>query len=286
LQGLERQFQISGTTQEVRRAFLERFCLNWSKAMQTTEEMTGYDIGSAQQSSSELSPLFDRMKVSPEGIPWRDYHFVELLLSTLPGALVRVLFGIYKSTLTKEKSNLKTLPDNAIIFGFHQDILKTFSSPSLMSIRKSCNFLGYHGVLSYLVTIPFFNRTMQTFRFSRKLSKSPFHQIMAHLSLRPDKRLFMYTDAGGPYGHVRESLIDLCIQSQRPLVGIRHFCEREIRYGQHSIPLPGTRMITATTQVFTAQQLADFNHRKEAAKFLQASMDQLHLDFHSKRGSM
>jgi hypothetical protein len=101
---------------------------------------------------------------SREGIAWKDYHFVTLILSLAVGIPVNLwlLLVRFCHRGTVSLAPLSEFPDGSIFFGFHRDQLNYVFSGMLRG-DKPIQWIGYHGFSSYLFTSFFFSIGLNSF---------------------------------------------------------------------------------------------------------------------------
>jgi hypothetical protein len=164
------------------------------------------------------------ISLSPEGLPWKDYKLGQLVLMAPFGLSVGAYLQLVWK-LSRDRARLigrEHLPDNAIIYDYHTDVATNFVTMHLLrESGKKVVFAGYHGFLSYSTFGPGSMGAYDVWRYHRGSSEKPFDQIVAMLNSCPDRIFGIFTDAGGPYFQVRESLARLSLATKRPLVPYR-----------------------------------------------------------------
>ncbi len=162
--------------------------------------------------------------LSPEGIPWKNYKLGQWALMAPFGMSVGMYLQLVWK-LSKGQSQivgLEHLPENAILYDFHVDVATNFITMHLLrEAGKKVIFSCHHGFLSYSTFGPGSMGAYDVWRYDRKLKEKPFDQIVAMLAARPNRVFGIFTDAGGPYFKVRESLPRLALATGRPLVPFR-----------------------------------------------------------------
>lgn len=182
-----------------------------------------------------------RLEISPEGIPWREYRLAGLLL-WLPFTVVMAIYLEMVWLVSKRFAKtlgLEKVPNNAIIYDWHADVMTNYLTVHLIKkYRQKITFLGSHDTISYIAFGPGSTGAYEVFRYRRGTDRKPVTQIVSFLDSRPNQILGIFTDAGGPYFHVRESLVNLALASSRPLVPYRSFYRPYLKVMGHFLPLP------------------------------------------------
>lgn len=178
---------------------------------------------------------------SPEGIAWSEYNLPQLALMAPFGVPV----GLYLEMvwkLSKQDAHIigaEDLPENAILYDFHIDVATNFITMHLLAeLGKKAIFSGYHGFMSYSSFGPGSMGAYHVWRYDRRLKIKPFDQMVAMLKAKPDRILGIFTDAGGPYFKVRDSLPRLAIATGRPLVPFRSLYDPSVLILNQMLPAP------------------------------------------------
>lgn len=178
-----------------------------------------------------------------EGIPLHQYNLFSLL-SAIPVALLLETFFWLQRMVTHDKgiTTNNDLPPNAIIVTFHGDsYLDPLSVKAWNYLSNSrYHWLGFHGFLSYIGSMRAMFYRIKAFRYKTKSKIRPMDQVREFLNNYQSGQLMLRTDAGGPYGKVRPSLIKLAIESKRPLVCMRTSASRFITINHHKLGTPGS----------------------------------------------
>jgi hypothetical protein len=209
-----------------------------------------------------------------EGIPWRDYSVPDILLA-IPLAVLIYGYTRLMRLLGSEKVVFpEDLPRNALVFAFHTD---TFASAMADDFRDGlkATWIGYHGSLSYMGSLGFLVRGEPCFRYQRRNpATKPMQQILDFLK-RHQGRVYIRTDAGGPYKQVKPSLVDLALSSDRPLVAVRHRLSRDFILHHHALPLAGAQLETWISRPLYPEELKKAPSREAALFLVQNLIDQL-----------
>ena len=214
-------------------------------------------------------------RVSPEGIPWRDYRWRELAPALLGGLPLCLYWWALERTSRRTRPGFESLPDDAIIFMFHKNMHPLAIDKILSDDRGGPLMLGYHGLLSYLFSLPWlFIHAVKGFRYHRGGDRRPLDQIADFLSRHPRERMAMFTDTAGPYGVVRSTLIPLSVKTGRPLVALTYRISRPITLLNHSLPLPFSTLEARFSRVVTPDELRRLG-RAESKRLLQELADRL-----------
>ncbi len=138
---------------------------------------------------------------------------------------------------------------------FHQDLWNTFSANSLHDKDDLRTFwLGFHGIMSYSNFLMNWKNRTQMFRFYPNSHVSAYKQTIKFLHKNSNKQMVIATDSGGPYGRVRESLVTMALQTNRPLCGAKLTFTHSITLFSHHFPLPFS---TATLKFTPIMHLGD-----------------------------
>lgn len=214
-----------------------------------------------------------------EGNPFSSYNWVQLIAS-MPISLLFEAYGLICSQTTQHTivGSLDKVPENSILYLFHQELAAAVVTADdwtriAHNPRNPGGYLGFHGFLSYMGSLPFMRRGWLACRYRRTSEAKPFDQITAFL--RSHKGLFVIrTDAGGPYGTVRSSLVRLSIASNRPVVPVRQVADRSFRFLGHTFPLPGATITTHIGQPL-APEIFENKGETEGREMAQRAIDSL-----------
>ena len=216
------------------------------------------------------------MSASPEGIPWRDYRWRDLV-AALPCSLPICLYWwALERTTRRTHPGFVGLPDDAILFTFHKNLHPLAIDKIMDGEGVRAPFLvGYHGFLSYLFSALWaFVHKMEVARYRPDADTMPLEQIVDALGRRPGGRMVMFTDSFGPYGVVRPTLISLAVKSGRPLVALEYRLSRSVTLMGHSLPLPFSTLEARFSRPVTAGELRGLP-KAEAKALLQGLVDRL-----------
>lgn len=183
---------------------------------------------------------------SPEGIAWKDYRLGSLLaMAPFSFAATAYLEVVTRFSAPHSRlENFETVPENAILYGFHYDVLANYITMNLISKRtEPVLWIGYHGFLAYSSFFCGVTGNYVNIRYFLNTEEKPLDQLVKLLALYPLRRFGIFTDAGGPYEKVRKSLPDLGIKTNRPLVPLRSIPQKKILIRKHQLPIPGTPVI-------------------------------------------
>jgi hypothetical protein len=216
------------------------------------------------------------MLQTPEKIPLAHYRLAELACAVPVSLAIEIpLFAIRQTT---HEAPFDTRPlassPRALVCMFHHDIyLSAFAPRFWEALGPDFAYLAFHGFASYAGMLWPISRGFRAFRYQRKGAARPMAQTLAFLEGHSG-RFALRTDAGGPYGKVRASLVELAIASGRPVVGVRQFADRAVRVRGHVVPRPGA---TITTHIGRAVEPAELDALgKEAGRErLQRAMDEI-----------
>lgn len=176
------------------------------------------------------------------GVKLSDYRAPGLLLAIPLGVLLRayILLCRFTSRIRVEGENP---PPRSILFFIHRDyyLSITVTPPFLEAVGKLV-WLGYHGFYSYVPWRWFIGPDVLVCRYPLKSAQKPFSYILEFMKRHPDRTYVQYTDSGGPYGRVRESLVRLAQEMDRPVVACRVFTTSYVPILQHHFPLPFGRI--------------------------------------------
>ena len=210
-----------------------------------------------------------------EGIPLSEYRW-PLLLIALVSSLPLFLFLKFVQWFSRSSAKFPDdLPSNSLIFGFHWDFYLLHLGRTMEPKRRSrVVWLGYHGFLSYLpILVTHFHGT-RIFRYRYPSAKKPFRQIVDFLMSHPETPFGILTDAGGPYGRVRESIVDLALASNRPVVALRTRYSRLIALGVHRLPLPLGSLEAKFSEIISVEKLKSMS-RDAARDYLQKRIEEI-----------
>lgn len=227
---------------------------------------------------NSLAQSFFSQTPNAEGLGWNEYNHFALAAAVPPAAAVFLCGEMLKKTVaivdTFDDINNR-MPDNAIVYLMHSDIwVSAVSTQSLARIfTPESSYLGYHGYLSYLGSGWSYALGLKCYRYDRKSSLSARDQVLSFVEKTPG-RFFLRTDAGGPYGRVRASLVDMALAANKPLVPLRQFATRHKTFKHHQIPLAGAQIHVCTGEPLWPEDLTKLP-REEARAMLQKSMDSL-----------
>jgi hypothetical protein len=217
-------------------------------------------------------------KISPEEIPWKDYKIISLLI-VAPFSLIVGLFLETVWFFSKSKAALvhfDKAPDNAIIYGFHEDVMTNYITMHLIKKKENhpCIFSGFHGFASYIAFGPGSMGAYKVFRFYYGIKSKPREQIVQYLNSKPSHMFGIFTDAGGPYNKVRKSLISLAIESKRPLVPFRSFYSPCFKLGNSRVPFFSVQGKSIFGKVIPYRDLVSLKEN-EALNKIQNHIDQI-----------
>lgn len=214
------------------------------------------------------------MKFLSEGLPWKDYSRSQLALAALGAAGIFLLTEGIRVSCHELPFAAEAIPSNALIYAFHTDVMASFLANSFREKTQSV-WIGYHGALSYIGSLGLALRHEPCFRYSRHPQRlKPMQQILEFLA-RHEGRVYLRTDAGGPYNQVKASLYDLCLGSGRPLVAVRHHVSRRLTMGQHHFPLPFAVIHSVCSAPITPDFLQSLPSKDAAIRLLQATIEEL-----------
>ncbi len=214
-----------------------------------------------------------------EGNPISDYRWFALLASVPGNLMLEAMRALLRPTLTvHDVEGLDAIPDNAICYLFHPEMIHAVATVDLWQRYMNGGthpgyYLGFHGLASYVGALPFAARGVRALRFDRRSPQKPFQQIIQHLIHNPG-RFFIRTDAGGPYGRVRGSLLGLSAATGRPLVPMRQFASRSVKIWGHHFALPGAVITTRIGSVISPSDLQALPDADALVK-LQSAIDSL-----------
>jgi hypothetical protein len=211
-----------------------------------------------------------------EGIPLSEYRWGQLL-PTLPfTALMHGFFKVIGWTCYETSAPNVDIPSNAIIYLLHGDSYISFVTQRFWRrvYDQKMSWMGFHGVLSYLGSSWCYLMGVRCFRYDRRSPLRPLNQAIEFLRHEARGQFAIRTDAGGPYGKVRASLVDMSLATDRPLVAIRQRSSRALTIRQHHVPLPFSRVTTAISAPIYPDELRG-RAREDARQRLQAAIDGL-----------
>jgi hypothetical protein len=212
---------------------------------------------------------------SREGIAYGDYRLAEALVAAPMGAaLLAPILALRPFVRERVDFDAATVPRDALAYMLHRESLLMIFTPQYWRLfDRDGAYLGYHGFASYVTSAYPFWRGSTALRYRRDDSKKPLSQVIDLLKTFPG-RVALRTDAGGPYGQVRASLVDMAIATGRPLVAVRQTADRTLRVMQHQLPRPGSTVTTRISRPVAAAELAAMP-RAAARDLLQRCMDAL-----------
>lgn len=224
--------------------------------------------------------FLERLGLSPrthtkEGEACVSYRLPHLIAATPLAAMLEAYLELVRNASFHEvvEGDVSACSVNCIFYSFHGDTLPALAAHSTFSLLDS-KWIGYHGILSYFGSFGLASRRRPCFRFSVDSAIRPKKQIEKALMSEPDRRFYIFTDSGKPYGRVRESLVDLAIESGRPLVPLRHIAEKRRLVNGHQVPLPGTEVRTFVGQEISHARLKKLKSA-ERVHLLQGEIDRL-----------
>lgn len=216
-----------------------------------------------------------RLNESPEGIPWRDYAWRELAAAVPVGGSVAVAFELLRASTREVRAGVSRVPNDAIVYMFHEDLAISMFAPRFWhDLGPEFSYLGFHGFASYVAAPWAWAHGFRAHRFDRRRAEPPMDQVRRYLQERPRGPFALRTDAGGPYGRVRPSLVTLALGTARPLVAARQLADRATKVRGHWVPLPGARITTHVSEPIEARVLAALTPA-EARDLLQREIDAL-----------
>lgn len=228
-----------------------------------------------QHAGDDNPRLASADELSREGVPYRDYHALSALASLPVGAGIVAAFELLSRAVVEEPIDLSDVPPDAILYLYHVESFLVTLTPTVWDgFGEHLAYLGYHGFASYLGGLWPYLHGFHCFRYDKRRPERPLQQIVEFLRKNPRLRFALRTDAGGPYGKVRGSLVDMALATGRPLVGMRQLADRSTRVLRHVVPLPGARIRTRLTRIISAAELAACS-REEARAILQTAIDAL-----------
>ena len=185
------------------------------------------------------------------------------------GFLFSILLGLIRLWSKEGKVKVGDLPSDAIIYAFHPEIYLFASCPSFWnSVLPRMMGLGNHTFISYLAGVSTLWWKMKILRYQRRGSKSARQQIIEPCHKNPDLFFGIRTDSGGPYFKVRESLLDIALETKRPLVALRQKTDRALVLKEHSFALPGATVDLTTSDPIFYEEIKNLS-RANALKLIQ-----------------
>ena len=218
------------------------------------------------------------LKVSPEKIPWREYKLLQLAV-VAPFSIFMAYYLELVSYLSRKNSKLENfdrVPENAILFGFHEDIMTNYVTMRLIkkNSENPCVFSGFHGFFSYVSFGPGAMGAYDVFRFYYGKKIKPRDQIINFLAKNTNRRFGIFTDAGGPFYKVRKSLVELAIKTKRPLVPFRSRYSPGVIFFNNKFPLPIIKGKSLFGEPIDCSKLSNLNIQN-ARDYLQEKIDEL-----------
>jgi hypothetical protein len=214
-------------------------------------------------------------RCSREGLPLGSYHLGALVASLLPAVVVTLLLRLLRLSMRRLPVAEGAIPRNAIVYLFHSDVYAYEVTHDLWRRLLSAGdaYLGYHGLKSYMGSLTPYLDGLRCMRYDRRNKSRPMAQILSFLSRNPG-RFILRTDAGGPYGRVRKSLVEMALATHRPLVPMRQVASRSLIVFGHHIPLPGATIETRIGAPIEPHTLTALGI-EGATRLLQARIDEL-----------
>jgi hypothetical protein len=204
-----------------------------------------------------------------------DFRWPELVLALPFGLSLCLYMKLVAVGLRTRIEELRDLPDNAILYFFHRQSMAVASNKSLYRVPANrVVWLSAHGFRSYVFSFwPTLTRT-SLFFYDRRSRVKPFDQLAAFLTRNPHTRIGFATDAGGPYGEVRRSLLQLSLRTGRPVVALKHRASPCFTLAEHEFLLPGSRLEAVLSRPIPASELAALEETR-ALQLLQTTLDDL-----------
>lgn len=211
-----------------------------------------------------------------EGIPLREYRWVQLGLAFFPGFLMHSICTAIGWTLKEKIEGEITNGGRApIIVVFHREFPITVTAPhSWNKLFHGIGYLGVHNWISYCTSVLCYLDGLKAVRYDRRSGKKPLFQVVDFLNQNALVPFAIRTDSGGPYERVRTSVVKMAIQANRPIVCIRQSADRSWRFWDHFFPKPFASVITRVSAPISAQTLRPLSV-EEATAQIQLVMDSL-----------
>ena len=231
--------------------------------------MSPLDLNSSPQ-SFQLS--YHR---SPEGVPWGAYYWKDLLVALPISLVIDGFLAVVRLWVREEPATWTFIKGNPIVVLFHHECMITLASHyyDAQNQRNRGGILGFHGFLSYLTFTWSWRKSLPMCRFDRLSPQKPLNQVIDYLKeLRGP--FYVRTDAGGPYGRVRASIVEMALATGRSVVCLRQQASRTTTVIGHAVPLPGALTETRVSPPVTAAELQTLG-RDQARDHLQSLMDGL-----------
>ncbi|MDB5039220.1 MAG: hypothetical protein JWQ35_2748 [Bacteriovoracaceae bacterium] len=135
-------------------------------------------------------------------------------------------------------------------------------------------WIGYHGIISYSAFCCGLTNKYVNVRFKTKGDQKPIDQLVEMLDRNSQRQFGIFTDAGGPYGKVKGSLVALAKRSGRPLIPLRSFSANHCLLLGHQIPYPKSPVTAVFGKAITPEELS-FENPEENRKLLQTRLEDL-----------
>lgn len=199
------------------------------------------------------------MRVSREGIPWREYRWGHLIPALPVSLLIHAYLMLIRATSRDRRLGPGQLPKGSILAVFHPEWLyfpitkKTWLD--IFARSGGMAWVGIHHFLSYFGSSTVYLWGFRAIRYDRRNPLKPFQMVMKFLKENPETLFAIRTDSGSPYNKVRPSLVVMALENNRPIVCARQMGNRNIVWNQHYIPLPFSEIYTAISEPIFPEEL-------------------------------
>ncbi len=218
--------------------------------------------------------------LTPENLSLADYRLAELALALPVSAALELPLLALRATTREAPLEGPDMPPRALVCMLHKDLYLSAFAPSFWeALGPDFAYLAFHGFASYVGMIWPNLRGYQAFRYQLKTAKRsserarPLAQTLSFLEKHLG-RFALRTDAGGPYGRVRASLVDMAIASDRPVVVVRQCADRTTHVRGHALPLPGAQVKSRVSRAVDPSSLRLLD-REGGRELLQRLLDEL-----------